>query len=315
MGGVGSGAGFMRNVSALAEYHFVMRTIHDVHSPATGITLFGIPLSSPILVAPMAGMSYNLGARIGEVEIVQALVRGGKLASCQVMTGDGKDPEEFQTGVSIVRDEAWGIPVIKPWSVDRIKERIRICESQGVSAVGIDIDGIRPDRTGMPLEEQFSAKTREDLENIIRSTRLPIILKGIMCEEDAEAALASGAAGIVVSNHGGRVLDCAQGVADVLPAIAKKVSKDMVVFADGGVRSGVDVLKYLAIGARAVLVGRPLIVAAAGGGARAVGETLAEMAEELRHAMVLTGCASLDAVGPQMIGNSCRESRGGQRPC
>lgn len=313
MGGVGSGAGFMRNISALAEYRLVMRTIHDVHSPATGITLFGIPVSSPILVAPMAGMSYNLGGRIAEREIVQAFVRGGKLAASLVMTGDGKDPEEFRTGISIVRDESWGIPVIKPWPVDKIKERIRICESHGVSAVGIDIDGIRPDRPGTPASEQLSAKTREDLENIIQSTRLPVIVKGIMCEEDAETAVASGAAGIVVSNHGGRVLDSSQGVADVLPSIASRVSKFLVVFADGGVRSGTDVLKYLALGARAVLVGRPLIVAAAGGGAEAVGEILVEMAEELRHAMVLTGCASLDAVVPKVVESLCREGRDKQR--
>lgn len=301
MGGTGSGSGFIRNVSTLAEWRLIMRTIHKVHAPATGITLFGIPASSPILAAPMAGMNYNLGGKISEEDIVRAVIRGGKQAGSPVMTGDGMDPEEFLTGVSVIHDEGWGIPVLKPWRVDRIKERIRICESHGASAVGIDLDGIGLDHPGTPREETFLAKTREDLEEIIMSTHLPVILKGIMSEEDAELAAASGAAGIVVSNHGGRVLDGTQGVAEVLPAIAKRVSECMTVLADGGVRTGEDVLKYLALGANAVLVGRPLLIAAAGGGAEAVGKTLVEMAKELRLAMVLTGCQSLNEIGSHIL--------------
>jgi hypothetical protein len=249
----------------------------------------------------MAGMSYNLGGRISELELVRALVLGARQADCIAMTGDGKDPEEFVTGMSVIREQEWGIPVIKPWSIHKIKERIRICEAQGVPAIGIDIDSIGLNNPGKPGDDWFLAKTREDLDEIVRTTRLPVILKGIMCEDDADLAMACGAAGIVVSNHGGRALDSALGVAEVLPSISRRISGGMIIFADGGVRSGTDVLKYLALGADAVLVGRPLLVAAAAGGAEAVRKYLHEMTEELRLAMILTGCSSLDEIGSHLI--------------
>ena len=120
-----------------------------------------------------------------------------------------------------------------------------------------------------------------------------------MCVEDALAAREAGAAAIVVSNHGGRVLDHTPGTAEVLPEIARAVRHDLVVLADGGVRRGVDVVKMLALGAHAVLVGRPLAIGAMGGGAEGVRLTLEQIRNELKVAMILTGCATASAeIGP-----------------
>jgi isopentenyl diphosphate isomerase/L-lactate dehydrogenase-like FMN-dependent dehydrogenase len=162
--------------------------------------------------------------------------------------------------------------------------------------VGIDVDaaGILPMRAaGQPV----GPKTVAELKELVRSTPLPLILKGIMCLEDALAAREAGAAAIVVSNHGGRVLDHTPGTAEVLPQIARAVRGDMVVLADGGVRSGVDALKMLALGAHAVLVGRPLAVGAVGAGAEGVRLILEQMRSELKVAMIYTGCAGVSDIG------------------
>ncbi|MBE3582307.1 MAG: alpha-hydroxy-acid oxidizing protein, partial [Thermoanaerobacteraceae bacterium] len=162
----------------------------------------------------------------------------------------------------------------------------------GAPAVGIDVDAagfINMVRAGQLVEPKSVADIRE----IVRATSLPVILKGIMTVADAEAAVEGGAAAIVVSNHGGRALDHTPGTADVLPEIAAKVKGKIAVLADGGVRTGVDVLKMLALGAEAVLVGRPLFIAACGGGIEGVHGKLVDLAAELQAAMRLTGCGSL----------------------
>jgi isopentenyl diphosphate isomerase/L-lactate dehydrogenase-like FMN-dependent dehydrogenase len=144
-------------------------------------------------------------------------------------------------------------------------------------------------------------KTPAQLRELVQATKLPFILKGIMTPDEAEMALQSGAAAIVVSNHGGRVLDHTPGVAAVLPAVARKVKGKMVVFADGGIRYGADVLKLLALGADAVLLGRPLIRGAFGGGKDGVALLLNKMKNELIVSMTLTGTGSVQNVSPRIL--------------
>ena len=129
-------------------------------------------------------------------------------------------------------------------------------------------------------------------ERMISRAGVPVILKGVMTVRDAEAAVRVGAAGIIVSNHGGRVLDHTPGTADVLPEIAAAVKGRIRILVDGGVRSGADVMKMLALGAEAVLVGRPMAVAAVGGGSEAVSFLLERYAHDLRTAMIYAGCAT-----------------------
>jgi isopentenyl diphosphate isomerase/L-lactate dehydrogenase-like FMN-dependent dehydrogenase len=144
-------------------------------------------------------------------------------------------------------------------------------------------------------------KTLRELSEIIKATRLPFILKGIMTPVEADLAVEAGAAAIVVSNHGGRVLDYTPGVADVLSKIADHVRGKVVIFADGGVRSGTDVLKLLSLGADGVLVGRPLAIGAFGGGGDGVAFLLRKMMNELVQAMLLTGTADIKNVNRDII--------------
>jgi isopentenyl diphosphate isomerase/L-lactate dehydrogenase-like FMN-dependent dehydrogenase len=132
-------------------------------------------------------------------------------------------------------------------------------------------------------------------------TRLPVILKGILSAEDARLAVENGAGGIVVSNHGGRQLDTALSTCQALPRVVEAAGGRSEVFVDGGIRRGTDVLKALALGARAVLVGRPYLWGLAAGGEAGARGVLEILREELRVAMILSGCARVADAGRALI--------------
>jgi 4-hydroxymandelate oxidase len=157
-------------------------------------------------------------------------------------------------------------------------------------------------RAGLSLPEmiqQFDASlTWDDLERLVNDSRLPVIVKGILTPEDARRAVAAGVAGIVVSNHGGRQLDTVAPGAEALPKVADEVGGEVDLLVDGGIRRGTDVLKALALGANAVMVGRPAIWGLAVGGAEGVQRTLEVLLAELDVALALAGtpvAADLDA--------------------
>ena len=297
IGGVGTGASFINNYKALAALRVKMRVIHAAGDPEMSMTLLGQKLSMPILGAVVAGAKMNFREIVSEEELATAFIAGARQAGTLAMTGDGPDPILYTAGLRVIRDNGGqGIPITKPRDQAGIIANFRKAEAAGCVAVGIDVDaaGILPMRAaGQPV----GPKTVAQLKELVQSTPLPLILKGIMCVEDALAAREAGAAAIVVSNHGGRVLDHTPGTAEVLPHIARAVRDDLVVLADGGVRSGVDVLKMLALGAHAVLVGRPLAVGAIGAGADGVRLILEQMRNELKVAMIYTGCASVGEIG------------------
>ena len=301
MGGSGTGAGFTANLEALRAVRLQMRTLHAVKAVDTSVELFGRTLTMPILAAPMTGVVYNMGGKLTEAQFINHIVEGAQAAGTLGMTGDGADPTMFDSGLAAIASRhGRGIPVIKPREQAVVLERLAQVEAAGAVAVGMDVDGaglITMALKGQPV----SPKTVAELSEIIGGTRLPFIVKGIMTPDEAELAVSAGAAAIVVSNHGGRILDYTPGAAEVLPAIAQAVGGRAVVLADGGVRSGADVLKYLALGANAVLVGRPLVIGAFGGGAEGVAMILNRMQTELTAAMLLTGTASVRDVSPTIL--------------
>ncbi|MGP8024885.1 MAG: alpha-hydroxy-acid oxidizing protein [Methanobacterium sp.] len=143
-------------------------------------------------------------------------------------------------------------------------------------------------------ENQLYRKSEKELQELVDCTEKPVIFKGIMSVEDAVNVVDSGASACYVSNHGGRVLDCGQGVAEVLPDIAKEVSGKILIMADGAVRTGFDVLKVLALGADVVLMGRPLAMMSVVGGDVAVKMYLEYVKQDIIRAMTLTGCDNLN---------------------
>jgi isopentenyl diphosphate isomerase/L-lactate dehydrogenase-like FMN-dependent dehydrogenase len=255
----------------------------------------------PVLAAPMTGTPYNMGGKMSEEEFISEVVEGSLLAGTLGMSGDGADPAMFESGLKAgAARPGKTIAIIKSRSQEEIIKYIRKAEAANVLAVGVDIDGVG--LITMALKGQpVSPKTISEIKEMIASTKLPFMIKGIMTPTEAELALKVNAAAIVVSNHGGRILDFAPGAAEVLPQIAKRVRGKIKIFADGGVRSGADVLKLLALGADAVLVGRPLFVGAFGNGRDGVAFLLGKIKNELLQSMLLTGTADVKNVSKNIL--------------
>jgi isopentenyl diphosphate isomerase/L-lactate dehydrogenase-like FMN-dependent dehydrogenase len=141
----------------------------------------------------------------------------------------------------------------------------------------------------------------KEIRELVDGCDVPFVTKGIMCADDAEACVEAGAKVVAVSNHGGRVLDYTPGVAEVLPSVVERVGGKVMVTMDGGVRTGYDVLKMLALGADAVLVGRDVIRAAIGGGAEGVRMQMERMGEVLRRGMLMTGCPTVGDIDGRVL--------------
>lgn len=301
MGGTGTGQGFQANLEALAAYTFNLRTLHNHKEVHTASSLWGHELALPVMGAPMTGTTYNMGGQITEQEFARDMALGCCQAGSMTMIGDGGDPAMYNSGLAAIAEAGGkGIAIIKPRAQEEIIKRIRMAEEAGALAVGVDIDGAGLVTMAL-MGQAVGPKSMEEIKELVASTDLPFILKGIMTVDEAELAVQAGVAGIVISNHGGRVLDHTPGAAEVLPEIAKAVGDRIIVMADGGVRTGSDVLKLLALGARAVLVGRPLITGVLGGAAEGVATILQSMQNQLVQAMLLTGTPDVGHVSPAIL--------------
>ncbi len=301
MGGSGTGAAFRHNVQALAECRLNLRTVHSVKNPDLSCRILGLELAMPVLAAAIGGIALNMQGAMTEEAYTEAVVGGCRKAGVIGMTGDGPNPLVFAAGMAaITREQGWGIPVIKPRETDQVVELAKRAAAAGCPAFGMDIDAaalVNMTNAGQPV----GPKTIQELEFIKNNTTIPFIVKGIMTPDDAEACWQAGVDAIVVSNHGGRALDHTPGTAEVLPYIAEAVKGKMTVLVDGGIRSGTDVLKMLALGADAVLLGRPLAIGAVGGGAEGVEFILNKFKGELSAAMTLTGTGQANEVSVEIL--------------
>lgn len=302
-GGKGTGRTFLRNVSYLAEHIFLeMDVLQGEKERDTAIELFGQTFSVPVFVAPIGLVQYNYTDALTEREYCDAVVAGAKEAGIAAFGGGGLQPEHFYAPLHAIRDAGgWGIPTLKPWTMDVVLQRLKETEECRPLAFAMDIDSAGLPHAGMSAL-RMEMKTAEDLKKIAKATELPFVVKGVMTAEAARKAAEAGAYAVVVSNHGGRVMDNGLSTAEVLPEICAAVGKRGVkVFVDGGVRTGGDVFKMLALGADAVLIGRPYAIAAYGGGAEGVKLYTEKVAGELRDAMTMTGCANLQDITREKI--------------
>lgn len=289
MGGAGNGGSFTRTFEKLKEVKLAMRTLHNVSDPKLSYSIFEEELSFPAIVAPITGTKFNMGGYVNDIEYSEDVVLGALDAGTIAMVGDTGDPNCFAAGIDAIKKaNGKGIAIIKPRENSEIIKRIKIAEAAGAIAVGVDVDG-----AGLVTMKLFNQpvgpKSLNDLKEIIASTDLPFIVKGILTVDEAKLCVAAGAAAIVVSNHGGRCLNETFAPAEVLKDIAEAVGDDIIVLADGGVREGVDILKYLALGAKAVLIGRPIIWGSIGGRQQGVKVILDTLKAQLYQSMILTG--------------------------
>lgn len=303
------------NVERLQELRLRPRVLRDVSTLDTSVELLGRRHALPLLLAPTA--NHRLAHPLAEI----ATARGASLSGVGMVLSNGSNTAIREVAVALGSAQAlWFQLYVQP---DRALTRdiIRHAEAGGAEALVITVDspvdGSRnrqarsgwrlPEGTGHPnylgrkqrrsvvnLEEVRPLKcTWEDLEWMKGTTRLPMLLKGILNPDDAELALRHGADGVIVSNHGGRVLDTVPAAIDALPAVVERVAGRAPVIFDSGIRRGSDVLKALACGARAALVGRPYLYGLAVGGAEGVEHVIRILRQELRLAMALTGCRAV----------------------
>ncbi|MBL8018737.1 MAG: alpha-hydroxy-acid oxidizing protein [Leptospirales bacterium] len=302
MGGLGSMNTFKDNAAALAEIRIIPRYIRTNVQPDTTLEFLGRKFETPIMAAPMTGTATNMRNAIGEYDLARILVHSSREAGSIAWVGDGATPDRYKTIFKALAEaDGVGIAICKPRSDEAaLLERFRVAEELGLTAIGMDIDAISF-RT-MELKRLGStARNFEALRMLRDSVNLPFILKGIMSPEDAEEAIRAGVSALVVSNHGGRVLDDMPGTARVLPEIVSVVAGRIPVLVDGGIRTGQDVFKMLALGANGVLVGRPLAIAAVGGDLAAVKFLYSRMRDELARTMNLCGTERLTDIDQNFI--------------
>ena len=299
------------NRQALDNIKLNPTVLTDVTKLDTKVSLFGHQLSHPILIAPTA--FHKIMHPDGEL----ATARGASAASTiYVVSSFTTTPIEEITKVAT--HPLWFQLYVRD---DRAftKEVVQKAEAQGCKAICVTVDtpvgGARnrqqrvkfklPDNVNAPymvsLGPQKNSLTWKDIEWLQTCTKIPLLVKGILNPEDAERAIQSGVSGIIVSNHSGRNLDTVPATIEALPLIAAKVNKRVPLLMDGGIRRGTDVLKAIALGANAVLVGKPICFGLACGGAAGVEKVLSILQYEFELAMALTGKSSIASIDSSVI--------------
>lgn len=300
-GAKGTGTVAIRNYEKWQDICVNMDTICENGKADTSFEIFGRTYKAPIFAAPIGAMKLHYGDKYDDLEYNNILVPACADAGIAAFTGDGVNAAVMQGATEAIRaKDGKGIPTVKPWDVNTLQEKLELIKASGSFAVAMDIDA-----AGLPFLKNLTppagSKTTEELAEIVKAAGVPFILKGIMTVKGALKAKEAGASAIVVSNHGGRVLDQCPATAEVLEEIVQAVGKDMKIFIDGGLRSGVDIFKALALGADAVLIGRPYVTAVYGGGAEGVATYTEKLITELADTMTMCGAHNLSEISREMV--------------
>lgn len=269
--------------------------------PDISFEMFGHTFSAPIFAAPLGALDMHYGPKYKDQEYNTILMKAAADYGVMAFTGDGVDPDIMK---SAVRDSAaiggMSVPTIKPWNKEAVFEKLDVANANGIFAAAMDVDG-----AGLPFLKKMNpnagSKTVDEMREITAYAKMPFIIKGIMTPAGAVKAVESGAKAIVVSNHGGRVQGGVPSTAEVLPSIADAVKGKITIIVDGGIRSGVDVFRAIALGADAVLIGRPIIPAIYGGGAEGFKVYMDKIVGELKSTMTMCGAANLKEITREKI--------------
>jgi isopentenyl diphosphate isomerase/L-lactate dehydrogenase-like FMN-dependent dehydrogenase len=300
-GAAESRATFRRNQRAFERWLFRQRIFHDVSDPDTSIELFGRKLDTPACVAPV-GSFILIGHRAN-----QEVAEGAGRAGTMLFVSHAAEPglEEWS--------ESGSGPKVFMAYLNRGKEDtlkcIRSAENLGFAAVGATLDTVQPVKIGdeVPLSTKDGRPRKgrpsspKDIEWLKQQTSLPVVIKGIMGVEDARIAVNAGADALIVSNHGGRILDFNRAAVEVLPEIVEALDGKVPILFDSGIRRGGDIVKALAFGAKAVLIGRPIGWGVAAAGAAGVERVLQLLTDEIKRVLILTGIPSVDDIDRSVL--------------
>lgn len=300
-GSKGVGDTAMRNYDKWKEIRVNMDCLCKKKDTDTTFELFGKSFAYPIFAGPVGAVNLHYGDKMNDMQYNDILVKGCADAGIAAFTGDGTNPDVMKAAAEAIgKVDGLGIPTIKPWNKETIEEKMTLVRENGAFAIAMDIDA-----AGLPFLKNMNppagAKSVKEMKEIIEAAGVPFIVKGIMTVEGAKKALEAGAAGIVVSNHGGRVLDQCPATAEVLKEIADAVKGQMKIFVDGGIRTGVDVFKALAMGADAVIIARPYVTAVYGGGEEGIKSYTDKIGAELVDTMSMCGAGKLADINSSMV--------------
>lgn len=282
-----------RNYEKWQEIFVNMDTLCPNETVDTSFELFGKKFAAPIFIAPLGALNMHYGDKHTDITYNNILVPAAANYGVCALTGDGVDPEVLKcASTDMQKVGGVGIPTIKPWNKEFVFEKLDILNEKKIFAVAMDVDG-----AGLPflkaMNPNAGSKSVEEMKEIISHADMPFIIKGIMTVKGALKAVEAGADAIVVSNHGGRVQGNTPSTAEVLPAIVEAVKGKIKIFVDGGIRSGVDVYKALALGADAVLIGRPVVPFIYAEGEEGFKVFMDKIIGELKGTMTMCGTPTL----------------------
>lgn len=300
-GAKGLGTGFIRNYQKWQELCLNMDTICENGPADSTFDFFGTKLVAPVMAAPVGAMKLHYGDKYDDLTYNDLLVSSCAKSGVLAFTGDGTNAAVMDGALAAISAAGgMGVPTVKPWDRDTVFAKLEQVRKADPVAIAMDIDA-----AGLPflqgLTPPAGSKSVEELKQIVSWAQRPFILKGIMTARGAEKALEAGASGIVVSNHGGRVLDHCPATAEVLPDIVDAVGGKMTILVDGAIRSGMDMFKALALGADAVLIGRPFVTTVYGGGEEGVQLYVQKLKAELADTMRMCGAHSLADIDRSML--------------
>ena len=303
-GAKGTGTVAIRNYAAWQDVLVNMDTLHAPFEADTACTVLGRELSLPVMIGPVGDVQRHYGKKYDTVGYNECVLRAAEREGTLAWTGDGLDARIMADSCDLISKlDGAGVVTVKPWDANTLDAKLAQALAARPAAVAMDIDA-----AGLPFlkgqNPPAGAKDEGQVAEVVAACHeegIPFVLKGVMPPAAAARAARAGADGIVVSNHGGRVLDGVPATALVLPGIADAVGDDLEVLVDGGVRSGLDVFRALALGAKACLVCRPFVVAAFGDGADGVSALLCQLKGELADAMEMCGAATVADIDASML--------------
>lgn len=301
-GAKGVGDTAMRNYDKWQEVRVNMDTICEYGTPDTSLELFGKTFRYPFFAGPVGAVTMHYSDKYDDMAYNNILVKACADNGIAAFTGDGMNSEVMKVACqAIAASDGVGIPTVKPWNLETVEEKMALAKESGCFAIAMDIDA-----AGLPflkgMNPPAGSKTVEQLSEIAKMAGVPFLVKGVMTVKGALKAKEAGASAIVVSNHGGRVLDQCPATAEVLAGIVDALKGSGVkVLVDGGIRSGVDVFKALAIGADAVIICRPFVPAVYGGAEEGVKLYIDKIGGELADTMAMCGAKDIASITRDMV--------------
>lgn len=300
-GAKGAGDTAIRNYQKWQEIRVNMDTLHENRPVDTSMELFGKKFKYPFFAGPVGAVNMHYSDKYDDLSYNNILVDACSQEGIAAFTGDGVNAKVMEGATAaIAASNGMGVPTVKPWNLDTIREKMELVKKSGAFAVAMDVDA-----AGLPFLKNMTppagSKTVDELREIAKMAGVPFIVKGVMTAKAALKAEEAGAAAIVVSNHGGRVLDQCPATAEVLEDITEAVGGRIKVFVDGGIRSGTDIFKALAMGADGVLICRPFVTAVYGGGAEGVQCYIEKLGAELADTMAMCGAFTLGDISKDML--------------